>query len=238
MAIIKSRIINVLNYNENPVCIKTHLKEYMCEKSDGVSPSITPLEFSEVQSLNSNSPVFKIGILFFSEDEQEEIYEELRILDWKNILNNDDIKKILLHPTLEGLTKIVEIKSVMQFERIRGIYYSLKNTNEYDLSVRLEKVINTRYKELCNRKINSKIQLSKKDTITSVSTDEVDSLKKQNELLQEQMSNMQKMMEKMMDMQTGNSQTEESIKNENVNNEEADTEIPAKKKPGRPKKTQ
>lgn len=208
MAIEKSKIINVLNYNENPVCIKTHMKEYICQKSENGVPSITPLEFSEVESLNSNSPVFKIGNLFFEEGMQEEIYNEIRLLEWKDILRNEDIEKILLYPSLDGLSKIVNIKSVMLFERVRGIFFSLKNSNQHDLSTRVENVINTRYKELCNRQLNTKIVLTAKDTTSKASTEEVSDLKKQNESLQEQMCQMQKMMEQMMAMQNSNVKVE------------------------------
>lgn len=208
MAIEKSKIINVLNYNENPVCIKTHMKEYICQKSENGVPSITPLEFSEVESLNSNSPVFKIGNLFFEEGMQEEIYNEIRLLEWKDILRNEDIEKILLYPSLDGLSKIVNIKSVMLFERVRGIFFSLKNSNQHDLSTRVENVINTRYKELCNRQLNTKIILTAKDTTSKASTEEVSDLKKQNESLQVQMCQMQKMMEQMMAMQNSNAKVE------------------------------
>lgn len=228
----KSKIINVLNYNENPVCIKTHLKEYLCPAMEGNNPSITPLVFSEVESLNSNSPVFRNGILFFEKRIQEEVYSELRIIDWKDILNNKDIENILLHPTLDGLLKIVNIKSVMLFERVRGVFFSLKNSNQHDISTRVEKIVNTRYKELCNRKLKSNIVLTAKDTVEPVSTAEVNDLKKQNELLQEQMSNMQKMMEQMMSLQNNN------ISSEKVSEIMQTGTNTTGKKPGRPKKTQ
>ena len=201
MTIEKSKIINVLNYNENPVCIATHTKEYLCQPMDNGSPSITPLDFSEVEYLNSNSLVFKIGMLFFEDEVKEDVYTALRIVDWKDILTNEDIKDMLLNPTLEGLTKIISINSVMLFERIRGIFFSLKNSNLHDISTRVEKIINTRYKELCNHQLKTKIILTAKDTTSPVAKEEVNDLKKQNELLQQQMLQMQEMMAKLLESQ-------------------------------------
>lgn len=223
MAIEKSKIINILNYNENPVCIKTHLKEYMCSEGTAESPSILPLDFSEVESLNSNSDVFKIGTLFFESDIQEEVYEALRILNWKDILKNEDIEDILLHPSKEGLSKIIDIKSVMLFERVRGIYYSMKNTNGYDLSTRVEKIITTRYKELCNKKLKTEITLVAKDMITPISSEEVNELKEQNQNLQTQMVQMQEMMAKLLASNSSNTPP-------------VVAEPTPKRKPGRPAK--
>lgn len=230
----KSKIINVLNYNENPVCIKTHQKEYICPIGSDSSPSITPLEFSEVESLNSGSPVFKIGTLFLecSDIETGELYKELRMFDYDKILKNDDIENILINPSLSGLTKLIEINSVMYFERVRGIFHSLKNSNQYDISTRVEKIINTRYKELCNKQSNTKIVLSAKDTVAKVSAEEVGYLKKQNESLQKQMESMQKMMEQMMAMQVNASSSEDK---ENFDSVDA-PDSQGKRKAGRPKK--
>ncbi|WP_143322795.1 hypothetical protein [Clostridium sp. HBUAS56010] len=234
----KSKIINVLNYNENPVCIKTHQKEYICPIGSDSSPSITPLEFSEVESLNSGSPVFKIGTLFLESSDiaTEELYKELRILDFNKILKNADIENILTNPSLSGLTQLIEISSVMYFERVRGIFHTLKNSNQYDISTRVEKIINTKYKELCNKQLKTKIILSAKDTVSKVSAEEVGDLKKQNELLQKQMETMQKMMEQMMSMQSSkNTNDEADIEIDDVTEPE-DLTPQGKRKAGRPKK--
>lgn len=108
------------------------------------------------------------------------------------------------------------------FERIRTVYQKIKNEGTNDISVRVEQIIKTRYKELLNRQINTSIVLTKKDVPEKVSSDEVDTLKEQNRSMQEQLEKMQKMMEQMM----ANQKTELPITEE------------AKKTPGRPKKTQ
>lgn len=227
MAINENKLINVLNYNENPVVIKTHIREYLCQSAEHNVPSITPLTFSEIESLNSNSNAFKIGTLRFSPDNEADVYEALRITDWEKILTNKDIEDIILHPSLSGLTRLVEINNVQLFERVRGVLFSLKNTNLYDISTRVEKIVNTRYKELCNKQIKTGIILSARDTATAVPMEEVSALKEQNNALQQQMLQMQKMIEQMMAMQTGNNTT---------TTDEAQDEvvIAEPKKPGRP----
>lgn len=228
MAINENKLINILNYNDNPVAIKTHQKEYLCQPQENGQPSITPLIFAEIQSLNGNSNAFKIGTLRFPEDIEEEIYKDIRIADWRDILKNEDIEDIILHPSIDGLTKIISIKNVALFERVRGIFFSLKNTNQYDISTRVEKIINARYKELCNRKIKTDIILTPKDTSTAIPNEEVYALKEQNEAMKMQMETMQKMMEQMMAMQTQNT-------NKEVETETPESaEVPKAKKAGRP----
>ncbi len=231
MAINENKLINVLNYNDNVVVIKTHKAEYLCPSQENGQPSITPLTFAEVESLNSNSNAFKIGTLRFPEDIQENVYNEIRISDWKDILTNETIEDIILHPSLEGLTKLISIKSVALFERVRGIFFSLKNTNQYDISTRVEKIINARYKELNNRQIKTNIILTTKDTNAQIPNDEVNALKEQNEMMKTQLESMQKMMEQMMAMQSN--QLKESAENTKDDNDEKPLET-EKKKAGRP----
>jgi hypothetical protein len=225
----ENKLINVLNYNENPVVIKTHAREYLCQSAENQNPSITPLTFSEIESLNSNSNAFKIGTLRFPTDIEAEIYKALRITDWEKILTNKDIEEIILHPSLSGLTKLIDISNVQLFERVRGVFFSLKNTNQYDISTRVEKIVNARYKELCNRQIKSKIILSVKDTTTNIPNEEVNALKEQNLTMQLQMETMQKMMEQMIALQSTNAtQTTETIKEEKIE------KVEQPKKAGRP----
>lgn len=230
MTINENKLINVLNYNENPVVIKTHIREYMCQAAENDTPSITPLTFSEIESLNSNSNAFKIGTLRFPTDIETEVYKALRITDWEEILTNKDIEDIVLHPSLSGLTKLISINNVQLFERVRGVFFSLKNTNQYDISTRVEKIVNARYKELCNRQIKTGIILSTKDTATNIPTEEVNALKEQNNVLQEQMAQMQKMIEQMMAMQSNNTESAKANEEAKVKNEEK----AQPKKAGRP----
>lgn len=228
MSLDTTKLINVLNYNMNPVAIKTHVKEYICSPAESEdSPSIKPLSISEIESLNSDTNAFKIGTLRFPEDIEKQMYEEiLRIVEWKDILTNKQIKEIILHPTVEGLRKLIEIRNVSLFERVRGIFFLLKNSNQYDISNRVEAIILRRYKELCNQQVKTSIKLTSKDTATAIPNEEVVALKEQNNAMQTQIEAMQKMMEQMMAMQTNNMQ-----QNTVTETKVVETEV---KKAGRP----
>lgn len=233
MSLDTTKLINVLNYNMNPVAIKTHIKEYICSSAESEdSPSIKPLSISEIESLNSDTNAFKIGTLRFPENIEKQMYEEvLRIVEWKDILTNKQIKDIILHPTVDGLSKLVEIRNVSLFERVRGIFFLLKNSNQYDISNRVEAIILRRYKELCNQQVKTSIKLTSKDTSTAIPNEEVIALKEQNNAMQSQIEAMQKMMEQMMTMQANNMQQKASEQKVESKTEAVEKEV---KKAGRP----
>lgn len=220
--------ISVLNYNENRVSLVVAPdKSYSFDPSmDGVTPTVIPMSIDEIRYAN-NSGAFRNGTLFFDKNREEDVYEALNIVNWKDILKNSDIKEIILHPTYEGLTKLISIKDSALFERVRTIYQKLVIEGSHDISVRVEQIIKTRYKELLNRQINTSIVLTKKDIPETVNSAEVDELKAQNVAMQEQMAQMQKMIEQMM--ASRNTSKETDI--DNTSKEEP------KKSPGRPKKT-
>lgn len=233
MAIKDMKTINVLNYNQNIVIVSTKHDSYTIEPAiNSENPTSLPLSLDEILYINGNSAAFKTGILRFPKEIEKEMYEDyLRIPNWEDLLTIQDIEKIILHPTIEGLTKIINIKDTGMFDRVRGVFVRLKNTNDDDISLRVEKIIQARLDELRRGVRNTEIIIKAKDTVAPIATEEVDELKEQNKLLQEQMANMQKMMEQMMSMQTN---TTPSAEKEKIDKEEEKVA----KKPGRPKKTQ
>lgn len=227
--------ISVLNYNENRVSVVVAPnKSYSFDPSpDGVTPTVIPMSLDEIRYAN-NSSAFRNGVLFFDKNREEEVYEALNIMNWKDILTNSSIKEIILHPTYDGLTRLISIKDSASFERVRAVYQKLLVEGNHDISVRVEQIIKTRYKELLNRKVTTSIVLTKKDIPETVNSAEVDELKAQNAAMQEQMAQMQKLIEQMMASQ--NAMKEDSIKN--TANKVTDTQkTDIKKSPGRPKKT-
>lgn len=197
--------INVLNYNENRVSVAVAPnKAYSFEPSpDGIVPTVIPMTIDEIKYAN-NYNAFRNGMLFFDEEKQEDVYYALNITNWQDILRNSDIKEIILHPTYDGLMKIVSIKDSSMFERVRGVFQKLQVENVYDISVRVAQIIDTRYKELLNRKIDTAIQLTKKDIPDTVSTAELDQLKEQNSTLQTQVEEMQKQIELLLKEKNNN----------------------------------
>lgn len=222
------KTINVLNYNSSTVVISTKHDSYAIEPAiDSDNPTILPLTLDEILYANANSMAFKSGILRFPEDIEKEMYEDyLRIPNWESLLTIKQIENIILHPTMEGLTKLVSVKDSGIFDRIRGVFIRLKNTTNDDISLRVEKIIEARGNELRNGIRNTQIVIKARDAVSSVSTDEVDGLKKQNEVLQNQLNEMQAMMAEFLASQ----------KKVNENAVESEKSV-VKKKPGRPVKT-
>ena len=232
MAIKDMKTINLLNYNENVVTVSTRHDSYTIEPAiDSETPTVFPLTIDEIVYINGNSVAFKNGILRFPEDIEEEVYETLlNIHNWRELFTIKEVEDIILHPTVDGLKRLVGIKDSGIFDMVRGVFTRLKNTTDSDISLRVQDIIKARSDELRRGIRNTGIVIKAKDATVSVASGEVDALKKQNDELRAQMENMQKMMEQMMTMQ-GNS---DMAKDNNTD----ETENAQPKKAGRPKKTQ
>lgn len=232
MSKLDTQNINVLNYNENEVFVDSAKEHYKFNASrDGKTPSIIPMTLSELQNICSNTDIIVTGWLTFDDDVKEEVFKELRIPNWKDILTNEDIENILAHPTLEGLQKIIDIENQTYFDRVRIIMFKLINRG-VDVTTKVSRIVEQRYDELRKRQRVSSITLTKKDTQTYVTPDEVKKLSAQNAALQSQLDEMKKMMEQMMTAQN----TSTNIKQAEEKSELKATTT-ASKKVGRPKKT-
>lgn len=221
MSKLNTQDISVLNYNENDIYLDTAKEHYKFGKSrDGKSPSIVHVTLSELQYIANNTEAIVTGWLTFDDELKEEVYKELRIDNWREILTNDEIKGILTRPTMDGLQRIIDIDNQTYFDRVRTCMFKLVDSG-IDVTTKVSRIVNQRYTELQKRQRKSGIILSKKDT--AVSVNQVKELSEQNAALQSQIDEMKKMMEQMMSMQKGDSATE-------VN----ETTVP--KKPGKSKK--
>lgn len=191
MAISKTKNYLVLNYNQSPVAVKTKYDSFMIEPAFDDAPGSLPLTIDEIQVINSNSPVFKVGLLRFETVDQEDIYEALRIENWRSILTNDEIEDYLLNPSVERLQKFLDIESDIYFERIRGVYMGLKNSGA-NLSMKVSTVIDGRRAELAAHKRKSEILVKPAaDAPTQNATQhEVDELRRQLDEMQKLMQDM------------------------------------------------
>ena len=170
----------------------------------------------EIKYVN-NSKVFKNGILEFPSDLEDELYEVLRI-DKDKVLKFNEIRDILLNPTKDGLTKILSITSLSDFDRVRGQFQKLKYDG-YRLTLDVADLIDKRTKELFNNKIKSDVMIEKID-MESKNQKRVDELERQ--------------LEEMKAMLAQALATKTVAISENV---EEESKTPVKKSPGRPKKT-
>ena len=159
---------------------------------------------------SSHSNAFRTGLLFFKDSQKEEIYKELSIFDWKNILTNKDIKENLLNPTMAGLKRLLAVKDVVTFDRIYSILISLQNSNSYDISNRVIKVIETRQKEIRRKIFNTEIVLQERDTTPVQKQEDVNELKAQNKEMSKKLEEMQMMMAELIKSQQS---TEKTFKN-------------------------
>lgn len=231
MSKLDTQNINVLNYNENEVFVDSSKEHYKFNASrDGKTPSIIPMTLSELQNICSNTDIIVTGWLTFDDDVKEEIFKELRISNWKDILTNADIEEILTRPTMEGLQKIIDIENQTYFDRVRIIMFKLINRG-VDVTTKVSRIVEQRYDELRKRQRASSITLTKKDTQTYATPDEVKELSAQNAALQSQLDEMKKMMEQMIAAQNISSNVKQT-------EEKSETKITttAPKKVGRPKK--
>lgn len=137
----------VLNYNLSPVAIATRDAQYLIQAGTRVDPVKFPMTLGEIIYVNSTSDAFKIGLLFFEPEFEEEIYKELRISDWKNILHVEDIDDAILHPTTEKLQRLIAIRSAMYYDRVYAEYVMLRNSG-CAISSAVEQVIKARRSEI------------------------------------------------------------------------------------------
>lgn len=216
MSIKENVSIPIFNYNESNICIPTNVSTHILPPAiDGV-PSVDYLSFAEINYINGISDCFRTGLVRFDDNDKEEIYKALNIANWEDILTNNEIREILLNPTIEGLQKIIDITNVSIFDRIKTIFVSLKENTDNDISNRVIKIMETREQEFKRGIYKSQIVLKPKDVPEkTVSNDEINAIKEQNTMLIEQLAEMQKMIA--------------SLKTNKVG-----TDVPEVKKAGRP----
>ena len=126
-----------------------------------------------------------------------------------------------MNPTKDGLTKILSITSLSDFDRVRGQFQKLKYDG-YRLTLDVADLIDKRTKELFNNKIKSDVMIEKID-MESKNQKRVDELERQLEEMKAMLA--QALSTKTEVAPTKEESTEDMSKNT------------VRKSPGRPKKT-
>lgn len=158
MSVKSSKMIDVINYHNFGVAIKTKDRGYWVESARDGEPTRLPLLLEEVQYIHTTSEAFRAGLLFFDDGIEEEMYEDvLRIHEWKQIYKPSQMREMISNPTVENVDKILLIDNITIFEIIRGVFIDLKVNENADISTRMERVITARYDELINKVYKSKI---------------------------------------------------------------------------------
>lgn len=218
----------VLNYCSSPVAVSTRTDSFLIDGGKTEEPASMPLSLDEIYQINSHSPIFKVGLLRFEKEYEEELYRELRIRNWQDILTDKEIENIILHPTVDSLQKIIDIQLDMYFERIYGIYIGLVNAN-YPVRENVKTVMSARRKEFRNNQKTSRIILSKE---SKKDNEEMDKLKQEIKTLKALINQNNSIGNSTNDEETVNKQETVSVENS-----DKEVEVEKPKKRGRPKKT-
>ena len=176
-------------YNECPfqVNLVGQRRDYIFPPCLDGEPTMNFVDFEEIEYAHSRGKVFNIGLLTFAEEDREGMYEALGVKNWKDkVWTNDEIKDIITHPNLEKMQKVIDVKDLITFERIRGMMVRFVNEKR-DVSQNVINLINARYRELNAGSVTSKIVIRPTDVEEKVSADEVADLKRQLVEMQEMM---------------------------------------------------
>lgn len=189
-SVMEKKFIDVLNCDDNVVVISSlNNKGYTFEPGNVEEPCVIPIPPEEIQYMNSTSSAFKNGVLRFRPEEQNEIFDALGIKE-NDVMFVEDIDDAIVNPTVENLQRMIDVKDSAQFERIRGRFYRMTNLGE-DLSTKVKRLIDERYKELRAGKRNSEL------SVVPV-TKPVENVQAELDLAKSQMAEMQKQMAAMM----------------------------------------
>ena len=181
MEINNNTIINVCNYMPIKIIVSTNSKDYVFDACLADTPVPLAMSANEVKEIHSKSKVFADGWLSFEDEVKADMYKYLRIQNGDNILNQIEIMECIISGTKDDVEKLIGIKSKGYFERVYGVYTALKQSNMYDISMRVAKAIEYRYAELQKGIINTQIKLS--ETFKSDDRDKI--IAEQEELLKE-----------------------------------------------------
>lgn len=185
--VMEKKFIDVLNCDDNVVTISSlNGKGYTFEPGSVEEPCVIPIPPEEIMYMNSTCSAFKNGVLRFRPEEQNEVFKAIGVKG-DDVLFVEDIDEAILNPTVENLQRMIDIKDGAQFERIRGRFYRMTNAGE-DLSTKVKRLIDERYKELRAGKRNSELSVVP-------ATKPVDNVQAELEAAKSQLAEMQKQMQ-------------------------------------------
>lgn len=196
-SVMEKKFIDVLNCDDNVVTISSlNGKGYTFEPGSVEEPCVIPIPPEEIMYMNSTCSAFKNGVLRFRPEEQNEIFKAIGIKG-DDVLFIEDIDNAILNPTVENLQRMIDIKDGAQFERIRGRFYRMTNAGE-DLSTKVKRLIDERYKELRAGKRNSELSVVPAAKSSTDAQAELEAAKNQIVEMQKQMQEALAQMQAMM----------------------------------------
>lgn len=189
MALSKTRNYLLLNYCQSPVAVNTRYDSFLIPGGTEDDPGSMPFTIDEMSVINNKTKAIRIGLLWPENDFKEEIYEELRIPNWRSIMTDSEIRDIILNPTIDGMQKIIDIDNDAYFERIRGIYIGLRNAG-HDISNKVVNIMEARRQEFSKNQRNSRIVLTphEREAAFDNRSDEIKAMKEQMAAMQEMLN--------------------------------------------------
>jgi hypothetical protein len=153
--------VKVFNHSISSINLPGQFREYYLEGSRGV-PTVLTMPFSDVEYINSRTPVFRNGRVQFDEKERDDIYHALYLDNWKDtVLFDEEIDRIIRENDMDAAARFVKIADVAEIHRVRSHMVALQNDDGAEISNRMIDIINQRYDEINRGVRNSEINLGK-----------------------------------------------------------------------------
>ena len=162
---IETETFNMCNYSTSRLVIVLRDESIVIEPGRRDKPSVYPFTMNELQQIANTSSYIQTGYLRPNKEQEEYIYTTLRIQDWKDILTDEQVEDIILHPTVEGLRRLIEIRNTQYFSRVYGVFVGLKNVNA-PIATNVIRLMTGRYKEMQRGKITTEYRVTEKDIPT------------------------------------------------------------------------
>lgn len=211
-------------FNECPFSVNLvgQRRDYIFPPATDGEPTMNFVDFDEIEYAHSRGKVFSIGLLTFAEEDREGMYAALGIKDWQSkVWTNEEIEDIIMHPSMDKMQKVIDIRDIISLERVRGMMVRFMNEKR-DISQNVINIINARFRELNAGNYNTNIEIRPADVEQKVSSSEVDELKKQIAEMKALMANMAK-------AAAGNQQVNEAPKESVDESEAVQYAVPPKK---------
>ena len=183
-----TKSIKVLNYGGSKVALSGINREYTMEAASNGRPASLLLPLDDVDHINSNTDVFRNGLLTFEDGDYAEAHRILGNVDIAQTAYPDKrIRDMILKPNYEKMQQILAINSISLIERFRAELIRIKSVGTEGVSGNVERIINERYREINAGVRQSRITLRKE----SFSNESVDKLQEKLDALERRVAAMQ-----------------------------------------------
>jgi hypothetical protein len=121
--------IRVYNYGFSPVGFPSnHIPSgvFIRGRSEDEEFVVERVHWDDIESENTKSDIFKIGLLRFHPDEEDEIYKKLGIEDRENIMADYEMIEFLMTEGIETIKRISNINSMALITRMKSMLFQME----------------------------------------------------------------------------------------------------------------